>query len=148
MGKNILNEQLSALIKNEPDNLANMANTSAFLMQFIENINWAGFYRYEKENDELVLGPFQGKIACVHIKNGQGVCGTAFKKQKIQRINNVHKFPGHIACDAESMSEIVIPLEEFGVLDIDSPIENRFSTQDQLMIEELANTFIKTLTKH
>ncbi|KRM67787.1 GAF domain-containing protein [Apilactobacillus ozensis] len=146
MNKNILNKQLSALIGIETDKWANMANMSAFIMQFIDDINWVGFYRYEENNDELILGPFQGKMACVHIKNGQGVCGKAFKTQETQRISNVHDFKGHIACDADSMSELVIPLGKFGVLDIDSPKKSRFSENDQSLLESMANIFIKTLT--
>ena len=115
-------KQLSALLYNESDVIANLANASALLFQTLDDISWVGFYIYK--NDELVLGPFQGKVACMHIALGRGVCGTCAHTKTIQRIANVHEFPGHIACDASSNSEIVLPIIKedtvFGVLDIDS----------------------------
>ena len=132
-----LNNQVVALIEDESNLIANLANVSALLNIALEDINWVGFYLLE--NDTLVLGPFQGNPACVRIPIGKGVCGTAFEKQQTLRIENVHDFEGHIACDAASNSEIVIPLikdgKYIGVLDIDSPILNRFDEDDQAGLE-------------
>ena len=128
-----MNQSLSYLLESEHDMIANMANASALLYQYLPDINWAGFYLWK--NNELILGPFQGKVACMHIPYGKGVCGTCIKELKIQRIPNVHEFPGHIACDSASNSEIVIPLivneTIIGVLDIDSPIFSRFDEIDE-----------------
>lgn len=144
---NLLAKQLDALLEGEFDNVANLSNASALLNQFLEdNINWCGFYL--SKNDELLLGPFQGLPACVHIPFGKGVCGTAAESQKTIVVEDVHAFPGHIACDSASQSEIVVPIVKeqtlFGVLDIDSPIKNRFSTEDQDGLEQ----FVTILTKH
>ena len=132
-----LNNQVVALIEDESNLIANLANVSALLNIALEDINWVGFYLLE--NDMLVLGPFQGNPACVRIPIGKGVCGTAFEKQQTLRIVNVHDFEGHIACDAASNSEIVIPLikdgQYIGVLDIDSPSLNRFDEDDQAGLE-------------
>ncbi|MBO7335614.1 MAG: GAF domain-containing protein [Lachnospiraceae bacterium] len=110
-----------------------LSNAAALLWQELKEINWAGFYLLR--GDTLVLGPFQGKPACIHIKTGKGVCGTAVAEDRVQRVADVHEFPGHIACDSASNSEIVIPLHKdgrvFGVLDIDSPIKERFSEADE-----------------
>ena len=110
-----------------------LSNAAALLWQELKEINWAGFYLLR--DDTLVLGPFQGKPACIHIKIGKGVCGTAVKEDRVQRVVDVHTFPGHIACDSASNSEIVIPLHKngrvFGVLDIDSPVTDRFSEEDE-----------------
>lgn len=142
-----LTMQLAALLENEHDLVANLANTSALLYQHLDDINWAGFYLLK--NDELILGPFQGKVACMHIAIGKGVCGTCIKEEKVQRINDVHAFPGHIACDAESRSEIVIPLYQkqtlIGVLDIDSPSFNRFDIDDEKGLQSIVNILEKTL---
>lgn len=128
-----LSQQAAALIEGEPDRIANLANISALLNLELERINWVGFYLLR--DDQLVLGPFQGKPACVRIPLGKGVCGTAFALNQVLRVDNVHDFAGHIACDAVSLSEIVIPFsidgELIGVLDIDSPIEARFSAEDE-----------------
>lgn len=137
-----LSLQATALIETEPDTIANLANVSALLNLELDNINWVGFYLVKDE--QLVLGPFQGKPACVRIKIGQGVCGTAFANDQVLRVDDVHQFAGHIACDAASMSEIVIPFRVggklFGVLDIDSPSLARFSQQDeQGLVEFMAN---------
>ncbi|SES07070.1 GAF domain-containing protein [Gracilibacillus ureilyticus] len=136
-------KQLDALLHGESDTIANLANASALLNQFLEKVNWVGFYLWK--DNELVLGPFQGLPACVRIKSGKGVCGTAAAEQKTQLVADVHQFPGHIACDAASQSEIVMPVmrdgELFGVLDIDSPITNRFDEIDQDHLEQ----FVKTL---
>ncbi|MBO4675384.1 MAG: GAF domain-containing protein [Elusimicrobiaceae bacterium] len=137
--------QIIALLQMETDAVANMANVSAALFNGLPNLNWAGFYILRGE--ELVLGPFQGKPACVRIKMGRGVCGTAAQTGKIQRVANVHKFPGHIACDSASKSEIVVPIfkdkQVWGVLDIDSPIENRFDEEDQQYLEKVVRKFEK-----
>ncbi|WP_068983998.1 MULTISPECIES: GAF domain-containing protein [Lysinibacillus] len=141
-----LAKQLDALLTGESDRIANFSNASALLNQFLTNINWVGFYLLQGE--ELVLGPFQGLPACVRIPIGRGVCGTAVEKEETMVIKDVHAFPGHIACDAASQSEIVIPLIKegvvLGVLDIDSPIINRFSKEDQEGLE----LFVKTLLLH
>ncbi|MBV1841363.1 MULTISPECIES: GAF domain-containing protein [Photobacterium] len=138
-----LTKQAVALVEGEPDLIANMSNISALLAMELEDINWVGFYILKE--DQLVLGPFQGKPACVRIPVGRGVCGTAVAEDKVQRVEDVHQFEGHIACDAASNSEIVIPLhvngELYGVLDIDSPKLSRFSQSDEdglvYMLEEL-----------
>lgn len=138
-------KQLDALIDGEPDVIANLSNASALLNQFLDNINWVGFYLWK--DGELVLGPFQGLPACIRIPYGNGVCGTAIKKRKSQLVPNVNEFPGHIACDSASKSEIVIPIiindDIFGVLDIDSPDFDRFDTTDQKYLEEIVATLIK-----
>lgn len=134
-------KQLSALLEGEDDSTASLANASALLNQFLDNINWVGFYIWKQ--DELVLGPFQGLPACVRIPYGKGVCGTAVKELKTQRVADVSLFPGHIACDVASQSEIVIPIIAnnaiYGVLDIDSPIKDRFDDIDQKYLEEFVN---------
>lgn len=137
----LVKKQLQALLHDEKNQMANLSNTSALLNQFLDRINWVGFYLMDT-NGELVLGPFQGLPACVRIKVGKGVCGTSALKRETVRVEDVHQFPGHIPCDAASRSEIVIPLlkngELFGVLDIDSPEVNRFDELDQQKLEELA----------
>lgn len=150
-----LEEQYSYLIKdlyelcsNEENTIANLANASALLNFFLEKINWVGFYILDEKTDTLVLGPFQGLPACVRIQNGKGVCGTSSSLKKTLNIENVHNFEGHIACDSKSNSEIVIPIFKneklFGVLDIDSPIFNRFSKEEQTYLE----AFVKQLETH
>ncbi|QGQ47534.1 GAF domain-containing protein [Metabacillus sediminilitoris] len=138
-------KQLQALLEGENDQTANLANASALLNQFLNDINWVGFYLLKK--NQLVLGPFQGLPACVRIPLGRGVCGTAAANQKTERIADVHQFPGHIACDAASNSEIVIPLVKedqlIGVLDIDSPSKNRFDELDQTYLEEFVKVLIQ-----
>ncbi|MFT8309617.1 MAG: GAF domain-containing protein [Sporolactobacillus sp.] len=138
---------LESLIKDESNQIANLANASAWLNECLDTINWVGFYL--TEDNELVLGPFQGKTACVRITMGKGVCGTAAQKREILRVPDVHEFPGHIACDAASRSEIVIPLikdgELLGVLDIDSPVCDRFSEDDQQFLEAYAETLVAYL---
>jgi L-methionine (R)-S-oxide reductase len=134
-----LNEQVQSLISDENDLIANMANISALLFEQLDDVNWAGFYRLI--NNELVLGPFQGKIACIRIPVGTGVCGTAVKTKQTQRIADVHQFSGHIACDATSNAEIVIPVvnsgEVIAVLDIDSTVFSRFDQEDQQGLETI-----------
>lgn len=143
---NTLAKQLDALLTGETDRIANLSNASALLNQFLPNINWVGFYLLHQ--DELVLGPFQGLPACVRIPIGRGVCGTAVSQKETLVVKDVHAFPGHIACDAASQSEIVIPLiqqdQVIGVLDIDSPIKDRFSVEDQAGLEH----FVQTLMLH
>ena len=138
---------LSSLLENEHDMIANMANTSAVLYEFLPDINWAGFYLYK--NNELILGPFQGKPACMHIPMGKGVCGVCAKTLLTQRIDNVHEFPGHIVCDCASNSEIVIPIVQentlLGVLDIDSPKFSRFDEEDQLFLEKAVSILLQSL---
>lgn len=133
----ILNEQLAALTAGIPYKVANLANAAALLWEHLDTVNWAGFYMME--DGALVLGPFQGKTACIRIPVGKGVCGTAVKENATQRVADVHAFPGHIACDCASRSEIVVPIrkkgEVIGVLDIDSPVEDRFSPEDQAGLE-------------
>lgn len=141
-----INLNLTGLLSDEPDWLANLCNASALLRQYLYEINWAGFYLYK--NEELILGPFQGKPACTHIKIGMGVCGTAAKELKTQIVKNVHEFPGHIACDTQSNSEIVVPIIKcgklMGVLDIDSPALNRFDEEDKEHLEK----FVGILSKY
>lgn len=132
-------KQMEHLVEDEPNRIANLANTAALLHQFLEGINWVGFYLLD--GDELVLGPFQGLPACVRIPMGKGVCGTAAQRKETIRVADVQQFPGHIACDSASRSEIVVPVikdgELLGVLDIDSPGEDRFDQVDQQWLEQL-----------
>ena len=142
-----LNARLQALIAGVPHEIANLANASALLWESLENINWAGFYRME--GGQLVLGPFQGKPACIEIAVGRGVCGTAVAEDRTQLVYDVHDFPGHIACDSASNSEIVVPLhrgaEVVGVLDIDSPFIGRFNEADRAGLEAFARILEKEL---
>ena len=132
-----MNEQLKALTEGIPYKTANLANASALLWEHLQNINWAGFYMME--DGALVLGPFQGKTACIRIPVGKGVCGTAVAENATQLVPDVHLFPGHIACDCASNSEIVVPIRKngkiIGVLDIDSPLKNRFTETDKEGLE-------------
>ncbi|MCH5159653.1 MAG: GAF domain-containing protein [Clostridiales bacterium] len=136
----LLCNQLKSLTETVPHPIANMANASALLWQTLPNLNWAGFYILE--GDKLVLGPFQGKPACIEIPLGKGVCGTAAASGKTVVVSDVHQFDGHIACDSASNSEIVIPLfvngALYGVLDVDSPLFNRFIEEDKLGLERFA----------
>ncbi|MEK4627624.1 GAF domain-containing protein [Solibacillus sp. FSL R7-0682] len=142
----LVSKQLDALLDGEKDMIANLSNASALLNQFLDQINWVGFYLMK--DGELVLGPFQGLPACVRIPVGRGVCGSAVEQQHTLVVDDVHAFPGHIACDAASKSEIVIPLIKnnavIGVLDIDSPIVSRFTAEDQKGLE----LFVHTLLRH
>ena len=134
----LLNQQLTALIHGVPHRIANLANAAALLYNTLPNLNWAGFYLME--NGLLVLGPFQGKPACIEIRVGRGVCGTAVAEDRTQLVYDVHQFPGHIACDSASNSEIVVPIRAegrgVGVLDIDSPLVGRFTEEDRTGLEE------------
>jgi GAF domain-containing protein len=144
-----LNQSLRALIQGVPHRTANLANASALLYMTLDRINWAGFYLLE--GDRLILGPFQGKPACIEIPIGKGVCGTAAERRETILVPDVHAFPGHIACDSASNSEIVLPLFQrkraedgtealsvVGVLDIDSPLKNRFTEEDRVGLTEFA----------
>src|ERR1700730_1073329 len=139
-----LQAQIRSLLKGESDFIAKAANFSALLYNSLPDLNWAGFYLLKV--GELVLGPFQGKPACVRIAMGKGVCGTAAQQRETILVDNVHEFPGHIACDSESNSEIVVPLvkdgELMGVLDLDSPVFGRFDEQDARGLNELAAIFL------
>ncbi|RHW19179.1 GAF domain-containing protein [Sphingomonas gilva] len=130
---------LDALTAEEPDAIANMANVAALIWEYLPDLNWAGFYR--NVGEELVLGPFQGKAACIRIPFGKGVCGAAAASRETQRVDDVHAFPGHIACDAASRSELVVPIVHdgrlIGVLDLDSPDPDRFDAQDRQGCEAL-----------
>ena len=130
-----LEKELLALIDGEKNLIANLANISAWINHAFPNLNWCGFYLWNEEDQELVLGPFQGKPACIRIKPERGVCGAAFSKGVTMRVDDVHAFPGHIACDSASLSELVVPLKKDGVvkavLDLDSPIIKRFDQKDQ-----------------
>lgn len=136
----LLLEQMKALLEGEHHVIANLSNASALLNEALSDINWVGFYLMCE--GELLLGPFQGKVACVHIPVGKGVCGMAVLENSTQLVDNVHEFPGHIACDSISNSEIVIPLRSqdriLGVLDIDSPSFNRFDADDATGLEKIA----------
>lgn len=142
-----LNAQVSAIISGESDTIANMANISALLFDALDEVNWVGFYRCIEQ--ELVLGPFQGKVACIRIPLGAGVCGTAAKTAEVQRIADVHQFSGHIACDVASNAEIVLPVSKQGkviaVLDIDSTRFERFDHEDQSGLEAIVKTFESSL---
>ncbi|MFE8697032.1 GAF domain-containing protein [Cytobacillus sp. FJAT-53684] len=140
-------KQLAALLEGEPNRIANLSNASALLNQFLDRINWVGFYLMEE--NELVLGPFQGLPACVRIPIGRGVCGTSAKQMETILVEDVNLFPGHIACDAASLSEIVVPLVKdgqlIGVLDIDSPEKSRFDELDQRKLEEFVEVLVRYL---
>lgn len=143
----LLTSSLCALIQGVPHETANLANASALLWEMLDGINWAGFYLLE--GSTLVLGPFQGKPACIEIPLGRGVCGTAAEKDCTQLVYDVHQFPGHIACDDASNSEIVVPLHRegkvIGVLDIDSPHIGRFTPEDQAGLEAFARVLEEEL---
>ena len=138
---------LEGLITGEPDPIANMANASALIYETLPDVNWVGFYR--NVGDELVLGPFQGRPACIRMTFDQGVCGAAAKTRQVQRVEDVHAFAGHIACDSASNSEIVVPLirdgELLGVLDIDSPKFGRFTEEDEAGVLKLGEILSRVL---
>ncbi len=142
-----LGRDLGALLQGEHDLIANAANTAALIYDALPDLNWTGFYLYK--SGELVLGPFQGKPACVRIAIGKGVCGTAAARRETVLVEDVHAFPGHIACDSASNSEVVIPLlrgaELLGVLDLDSPVQSRFKPVDARGLETLAKIFVSSL---
>ncbi|MBB2199217.1 GAF domain-containing protein [Gluconacetobacter sp. 1c LMG 22058] len=140
-------DSVAAILAGEPDLIANAANVAALLFEALPRINWAGFYFLR--DDQLVLGPFQGRVACTRIPLGKGVCGTAATRRETIVVADVHAFPGHIACDAASASEIVVPLlagdRLIGVLDIDSPIPDRFTPQDRQLVEAVAALLVRAL---
>ncbi|NLJ84316.1 MAG: GAF domain-containing protein [Halanaerobiaceae bacterium] len=140
-----LNRELEALLGEERNMIANLANASALLFNSLPDLNWSGFYLIS--GDQLIMGPFQGKPACVRIPVGKGVCGTAFRDRKTYVVPDVHEFPGHIACDEASQSEMVIPImvegEPVGVMDLDSPIKSRFDEIDQKYLEEFVKILIE-----
>ncbi|PJZ00230.1 histidine kinase [Bacillus vallismortis] len=147
----LLLKQLEAMTEDETDPIANYANASALLYHSLPEVNWAGFYFAKEEDGQLVLGPFQGLPACVRIPFGRGVCGTAYTNGKVERVEDVNAFPGHIACDAASQSEIVLPIhvggKVVGVLDIDSPVKNRFDEIDETYLSQFAETLEKALAQ-
>ena len=148
-------EAADALTDGEPDPIANMANLAALIWESVPDLNWAGFYRNvggdpsTGSGQELVLGPFQGRPACIRIPFGTGVCGAAAQTRQVQRVEDVHAFPGHIACDSASNSEIVVPLirdgELLGVLDIDSPKQARFDAEDEAGVVRLAEIMVRAI---
>lgn len=135
-----------AMIENEPNLVANLANISSLLYHSLPDLNWAGFYLWDETSEELVLGPFQGKPACIRIKPNRGVCGKAYITKSPQLVEDVHQFPGHIACDALSRSELVIPLMAnevcLGVLDLDSPNVGRFSQEDLNLLQDIVSAIV------
>ena len=145
---NLLEKQVSSLIEDESNLIAKLSNVSALLNDSIDQINWVGFYLIE--NEALILGPFQGHPACVHIAIGKGVCGTAVSEEQTQLVDDVNAFPGHIACDANSKSEIVVPLRKnnqiIGVLDIDAPITSRFTDVDKNGLEQIVARIEKQIS--
>ena len=145
----MLTKQLKSLIEDEHHLIAILSNTSALINDHLDQVNWVGFYLIE--DNELILGPFQGHPACVHIEIGKGVCGTAVSEDATQRVSDVHQFPGHIACDANSKSEIVIPIHVndkiICVLDIDAPIKDRFTWDDQEGLEQVVQILEKQLNQ-
>ena len=144
----LLQKQVSSLIEDESNMIAILSNVSALLNDSLDQINWVGFYLVE--DNELILGPFQGHPACVHIAIGKGVCGTAVAQDKTQLVEDVNAFPGHIACDANSKSEIVVPIHKdnnvIGVLDIDAPITNRYNNEDKQGLEAIVKIIEQQLS--
>lgn len=144
-----LQKELFALIEGEKNLIANLANISSWMYHTIPDLNWAGFYLWNEADQELVLGPFQGMPACIRIRPSRGVCGAAYSKALTVRVNDVNEFPGHIACDSASLSELVIPLVHngvvYGVLDLDSPKKGRFTQQDEVELTRVFNALSKQL---
>ncbi len=139
--------QVKILIQDEPNLIANLANVSALLNQCLGDINWVGFYLVEPQSNQLVLGPFQGLPACIRINLGKGVCGTAGATRRVQHVEDVHQFPGHIACDSRSNAEVVVPLVKndqlLGVLDVDSPTRGRFTQMDVDFLVQVAAILVE-----
>lgn len=146
---NLLCKQIELLL-DEENKIAALCNVTACIKEQVPNLNWVGFYFLEK--DELVLGPFQGKVACTHLKLNKGVCGTSFTQNKSILVYDVHEFEGHIACDSASQSELVIPIsvanQLIGVLDIDAPIKNRFDSDDQIAFEKIVTLLSNAYLTH
>lgn len=147
MSKKTVLAQLETVIENENNWIANLSNASALLNEQLDDINWVGFYLWDENDQQLILGPFQGRVACIRIDSGKGVCGTAFSRAESILVPDVNEFPGHIVCDFRSQSEIVIPLiknnQVIGVLDVDAPIKNRFNLSDQDFLEEFVDILLK-----
>ncbi|MCI1974791.1 MAG: GAF domain-containing protein [Limosilactobacillus sp.] len=146
----LLSEQLSALLTNEHSAIANLANASALINDSVEQLNWAGFYLFNPQSKQLDLGPFQGKVACMHIDLGKGVCGVAASTKEVQIVDDVSKFDSYIACDSAAKSELVVPLLRkdgslYGVLDLDAPILNRFDKEFAKKMTEFANRLMTTI---
>ena len=148
MDYRLVMEQIKGLLETDQHFIPVMSNVSALLMENLEEINWVGFYLMRE--GRLVVGPFQGKLACIHIEVGRGVCGTAVRDKAVLRVDNVHEFPGHIACDSASNSEIVLPIQRgekvLAVLDIDSPLLKRFSLEDEKGLKEIADLLVERMT--
>ncbi len=138
-----LEKEISSLIEGEKNLFANLANISSWIYHTLPNLNWCGFYLWDKTDQELVLGPFQGKPACIRIKPHRGVCGAAYTQRKTVRVSDVNEFPGHIACDSSTESELVIPLIKngivYGVLDLDSPFKRNFTEIDEIQLTSIMN---------
>lgn len=147
--ENFLNE-LKSLCEGTKNNISMLSNAAALLNEKLDNINWVGFYLIDLK--KLVLGPFQGKVACTEIAIGKGVCGTSYERKMLLNVSNVHEFPGHIACDSASNSELVIPLiyngTQYGVLDIDSPILNRFGYEEEDILQQAADIISKCINEN
>ena len=146
INKKVVLAQLAGLVKDEPNWIANLSNASALLNDILDDINWVGFYLWEDASEQLVLGPFQGKVACIRIDSGKGVCGTAFEREETIIVSDVNEFPGHIVCDAASQSEIVVPLikdgKVIGVLDVDAPIKDRFGEDEKELLEAFVDVLL------
>lgn len=144
-----LEKEILSLIEGEKNLIANLANISASIFHSYPGLNWCGFYLWDETDQELILGPFQGKAACIRIKPGKGVCGMSYLKKETIRVNDVHEFPGHIACDSASESELVVPLishgKVMGVLDLDAPVKARFSEQDAKDFTRIMDRVVRQL---
>ncbi len=144
-----LEKEIISLIEDEKNLVANLANISSAIYHGFPGLNWCGFYLWSDEDQELILGPFQGKVACLRIKSGKGVCGTSYQKKETVRVDDVHAFPGHIACDSASESELVVPLIKngivLGVLDLDAPVLNRFTKEDAEAFTRIMNKAVPYL---
>lgn len=144
-----LEKEILSLIEGEKNLIANLANISSSIYHAYSGLNWCGFYLWSQEDQELVLGPFQGRPACIRIKPGKGVCGTSYLKRETIRVEDVHAFPGHIACDSASESELVVPLIKngsvLGVLDLDAPVKGRFSEEDARAFTEMMGKIVPGL---
>ena len=147
ISEELILQHIEGLVKDEPNWIANLSNAAALLNEALDQINWVGFYLWEETDEELVLGPFQGRVACIRIEAGKGLCGTAFEQGETIVVPDVNKFPGHIVCDSASQSEIVVPLikdgKTIGVLDVDAPIKNRFGTAEKELLEAFIEVFLK-----
>ncbi|WP_010508516.1 GAF domain-containing protein [Komagataeibacter europaeus] len=147
LGAQELVAAVASVVANEPDMIADMANIAAMIFEALPDLNWAGFYIWKE--GQLVLGPFQGRMACTRIAYGKGVCGTVARERRTIIVPDVHAFPGHIACDAASASEIVVPViagdRLLGVLDVDSPVRERFSDTDRIMLEKIVDLLVQAI---